>query len=73
MVGMGVRDHHRYDRALAEFFIDKVQRSLGGFLRHQRVEHNPARIALDERDVRQRVYFGGSDRLEQRLRELAWQ
>ncbi|MNI28053.1 hypothetical protein D3C73_818160 [compost metagenome] len=53
MVGMGVRDHYRHDRALAEFFIDEIQRSLGGFLRHQGVEHNPARIALDECDIGQ--------------------
>ncbi|MCY1301840.1 hypothetical protein D9M70_514740 [compost metagenome] len=53
MVGVGVRDHYRHDRALAEFFIDEIQGSLGGLPRHQGVEHNPARIALDEGDVGQ--------------------
>ncbi|MNE20256.1 hypothetical protein D3C80_1133650 [compost metagenome] len=53
VVDVGMGNDHRHHRALAEFVVDKVQCRLGGFLGGQGVEDDPARIALDERDVGQ--------------------
>ena len=53
MVAMGVRNDHRHDRAFAELLIDEVERGPRRFFDGQRVNHDPAGIALDERDVRE--------------------
>ena len=50
-VGMGVDDAH--DRTLAELLVDEFERRPGGFLGRQRIEDDPAGIALDEANVGQ--------------------
>ena len=48
---MGVHDPD--DRALAQLVVDEVERGAGRFLGRQRVEDDPAGLALDEGDVGQ--------------------
>ena len=48
-MGVGVDDGD--DRSLAKFFINEVQRRLGGFCRCQHIEYDPAGVAFNERDV----------------------
>ena len=50
-VGVGV--DHRHDGSLAQVFVDQLLRGGRGFRRSQRVEHDPAGLALDERDIGQ--------------------
>ncbi|MNM79910.1 hypothetical protein D3C81_918580 [compost metagenome] len=51
VVGVGVAVEHRDHRALAQVLIGQVERSPGRFRREQRVEDDPAAVALDEGDV----------------------
>ena len=50
-VCMRIDDAH--DRTLAELFVDQFERRPRRLLRGQRVEHDPAGVALDEADVRE--------------------
>jgi hypothetical protein len=51
VVRVGVGIDHRNHRALAELFIDELQSRGRGLLGGQRVEDDPAGLALDEGDV----------------------
>ena len=53
VIGVGVRVDHRDHGALAELLVDELERRRGGLLRGQRIEHDPAGVALDEADVGQ--------------------
>ena len=50
-MGVGVDDAH--DRTWPKLFVDECQRRPGGFLGGQRIENDPAGVALDEADVSQ--------------------
>ena len=51
VVHVRMRVHDAHHRALAELLVDQLERGAGGFLGGQRVEHDPAGVALDEADV----------------------
>ena len=51
VIDVGMRIDDADNRPLAEFFVDELECRAGGFLGRQRVEHDPAGIALDEGDV----------------------
>ena len=51
VVGVGMRVHDRDHRSLAELLVDELQRRPGGLLRGERIEDDPAGVALDEADV----------------------
>ena len=53
MVAVGVRVHDADHRALAELLVDESQRRTRGFGGGQRIENDPAGVALDEADVGQ--------------------
>ena len=51
MVGMAVRRQNRLDRALAKMLVDDFHRGAHGFGGRERVDNNPACIALDKRHI----------------------
>ncbi|MCY1219732.1 hypothetical protein D9M72_317180 [compost metagenome] len=53
VVDVRVAVHHGLDRFLAKVFADQVEGGLRGLAGYQRVEHDPAGIALHEGDVGQ--------------------
>ena len=53
VVDVRVRVDDADHRPLAELLVDELERRARGFLGGQRVEHDPAGIALDEADVGQ--------------------
>jgi len=55
VIGVGVGVDDRDDRALFDLLVDELQCRGRGFLGGQRIEYDPARIALDEADVREVV------------------
>ena len=53
VIDMGVAVDNGDDRLLAEFLGDEIERGLRGLRRDQRVDDDPAGVALDEGDVGQ--------------------
>ena len=52
VVHVGVAHHDAHHRALAQVVGDQLERGARALAAHQRIEHDPARIAADEGDVR---------------------
>lgn len=52
VVDMRVAHHNAHDRALAQVFGNEREGGFGALDAHERIEHDPAGFAGDERDVR---------------------